>query len=179
VTNEARLIRSPAGLKPGGDGWFVVSARDAAWETHAFGGACFFESEEAPFAALGFALRVLWPGRSRWLYHAESAQEDFLVCSGEALLLIEEQERRLRAWDLVHCPPGTAHAFLAVGDRPCIILMAGARPRDHTIVYPHSELALRHGVGVEAETRSPEEALRPFGEWQPGRPDGWGALPWA
>ena len=119
------------------------------------------------------------PGMSKWLYHAESAQEGFLVLSGEALLLIEEQERPLRAWDFVHCPPGTAHAFLGVGHRPCVMIMVGARSRDDTIVYPRSELALRQGVGVEAETRSPEEALRPFGDWQPGRPDGWDALPWA
>jgi len=125
---EARLDRTDSGLAPATAGWFVVNVRDAAWETGAFGDACFFENGQAPFEQLGISVRVLWPGRSRWLYHAESAQEDFLVLSGEALLLVEEAERPLRPWDFVHCPPGTAHAFVAVGERPCAIVMVGARP---------------------------------------------------
>ena len=49
------------------------------------------------------------------MYHAESVQEDFLVLMGECLLIIEDQERHLRAWDFVHCPPGTAHTFVGAG----------------------------------------------------------------
>jgi uncharacterized cupin superfamily protein len=176
---EARLRSADSGLAPETAGWFVVNVRDAAWETHAVGDACFFESESVPFDQLGIGVRVLWPGRSRWLYHSESAQEDFLVLSGEALLLVEEQERPLRPWDFVHCPPGTAHAFVAVGDRPCAIVMVGARPAGHTFNYPRSELALRHGVGVESETTSPAEALASFPEWTPLHRNDWGSLPWS
>lgn len=176
---EARLKKTDSGLAPATAGWFVVNVRDAAWETGAFGDACFFENVEAPFEQLGISVRVLWPGRSRWLYHAESAQEDFLVLSGEALLLVEEAERPLRAWDFVHCPPGTAHAFVAVGDRPCAIVMVGARPVGHTFNYPRSDLALRHAVGVDTETTSPEEALAPFPAWKPARERQWQGLPWS
>jgi hypothetical protein len=45
-------------------------------------------------------------------------------------------------------------------------------------VYPRSELALRHGAGVEEETTSPE-AYAPFPKWKPGPPHDWDALPWA
>lgn len=176
---EARLEKRGSGLAPATEGWFVVNVRDAAWETHAFGEACFFENPESPFEQLGVNVRVLWPGRSTWLYHTESAQEDFLVLSGQALLLVEEVERPLRAWDFVHCPPGTAHAFVAVGEAPCVILMVGARPPEHTYRYPRSDLALRHGVGVEAETSSPEEALAGFPAWQPRRERQWLGLPWS
>jgi quercetin dioxygenase-like cupin family protein len=183
VVNETRLEELDSGLAPVTDGWFVVNVRDAAWETNDhFGAMCAFEGESAPFADLGINLRVLRPG-GRGLYHAESTQEDFLVLAGQCLLLVEGEERPLTAWDFVHCPPGTEHAFVATADGPCIIIMAGA-PRSSsagTLAYPRSELALAHGVGVETETRSPREAQSQLGipAWRSRRPDDWNALPWA
>ena len=144
-----------------------------------FGSACFFEGPEAPFTQLGINVRVLHSGESKGLYHVESAEEDLLVLVGECLLLVEEQERHLHAWDFVHCPPGTRHAFVAAGDGPCVILMVGGRSSDQTFLYPRSELALRHGAGVERETASPAEAQAGLGEWRLERPAGWEALPWA
>jgi uncharacterized cupin superfamily protein len=180
LVGEARLGALESGLAPETDGWFVVNVRDAAWETSPFGSGCFFESETAPFRDLGINVRVLWPGRSRGLYHAESTQEDFLVLAGECLLVVEGQERRLQRWDFVHCPPGTAHAFVATGDGPCVIVMTGARAAEPTFHYPRSELALRHGVGVETETTSPAEAQAQLGggEWRLERPADWDTLPW-
>jgi uncharacterized cupin superfamily protein len=113
------------------------------------------------------------------MYHAESAQEDFLVLAGQCLLVIEEQERRLRAWDFVHCPAGTRHIFVGVGEEPCVIFMTGSRRDGKTILYPRSEAALAHGAGVEAETARPADAYAPFSPWRVGRPDRWAQLPWA
>jgi uncharacterized cupin superfamily protein len=182
MVEEAELAELGSGLTPATNGWFVVNVRDGAWETNdALGAACFFEGDDAPFAQLGINVRVLSPGHSRYLYHAESDQEAFLVLAGECLLLIEDEERQLGLWDFVHCPPGAAHAFLAVGESPCVILMVGARTAglEEAIVYPRSELALRHGVGVEKATDSPAEALAAFPRWQRGRPKEWTSLPWA
>jgi uncharacterized cupin superfamily protein len=180
VVEEAHLEALASGLAPATEGWFVVNVRDTAWETGPFGAGCFFESEAVPFANLGINLRVLSPGCSRWLYHAEATQEDFLVLAGECLLLVEGEERPLHAWDFVHCPPGTEHAFVATGDGPCIIVMTGApRSTPGQVVYPRSELALRHGVGVETETTSPDEAQSGFPERRLARPDDWNVLPWA
>jgi uncharacterized cupin superfamily protein len=169
-------------LAPATDGWFVVNVRDTGWETGPFGAGCHFESEAVLFTDLGINVRVLRRGHGTWLYHAEPNQEDFLVLAGECLLLVEGQERPLRAWDFVHCPPHTEHAFVATGDGPCVIVMVGARgpgwPQPE-MVYPRSELALRHGVGVEKETSSWREAQAGLPEWQLGRPDDWEALPWA
>jgi uncharacterized cupin superfamily protein len=160
-------------------GWLVFSVRDAPWVTNdVFGAACVFEDEDTQFAELGFTLAVIGPGQPSGMYHGESNQEDFLVLAGECLLLIEGEERRLRAWDFVHCPPGTEHVFVGAGDGPCIIFMTGARTREEKIVYPRSELARRHGAGVETETTSPAEAYAPFPEWKSGPPDEPG-LPWA
>ena len=113
------------------------------------------------------------------MYHAESTQEDFLVLAGECLLLIEEEERPLRAWDFVHCPPGTRHTFVGAGDGPCVIFMTGARREGDTIVYPRWETAASRRAGVETETASPAEACAPFADWRVGRPDTWPGLPWS
>jgi uncharacterized cupin superfamily protein len=183
MVEEARLEELKSGLAPATGGWFVVNVRDAAWEVNdTFGAACFFEGDDARFRELGINLRVLWPGRTKGLYHAESSQEDFLVLAGECLLLVEDTEQPLRPWDFVHCPPNTAHTFVPRGEEPCVIFMAGARGADWPdsgIVYPRSELALRHAAGVEQETRSAAAALAVLPRWRLGRPDDWNALPWA
>jgi uncharacterized cupin superfamily protein len=188
---EARLEDVGSGLAPVTPGWFVVNVAEAAWLRHdAFGSRCHFESTERVLAErpdlepqhfdqLGYTLAVLEPGKPTGMYHAESTQEDFLVLMGECLLLIEEEERPLRAWDFVHCPPGTRHTFIGGDAGPCVILMTGARREGDTIVYPESELAQGHGAGVEAETPSPKEAYAPFGHWRLGRPGAWSELPWS
>jgi uncharacterized cupin superfamily protein len=188
VSGEARLEDVGSGLAPGSPGWFVVGAREAAWlRNDAFGLSCIFEAdprvlrgrpelEPQRFAQLGVTLAVLEPGKPSGLYHAESAQEDFLVLAGECLLLIEEEERPLRRWDVVHCPPGTRHVFVAT-DGPCVLLMVGARVEGRTIAYSRSELALRHGAGVEAGTGSPTEAYAALPHWRPERPAGPDVLP--
>jgi len=145
---DARLERTEYGLGPASEGWFVVSVRDAEWETNENGAAaCMFESGAVSFPEIGYRLAVLQPGTTVGFYHAESNQEDFLVLGGECVLLIEGEERRLKPWDFVHCPPGTEHVFVGAGDGPCVIFMTGARTAEKSIVYPRSELALRHGAG--------------------------------
>ena len=180
MAREAQLEDTPAGIAPANEGWFVLNVRDAAWFTHdAFGAGCRFEGRGAPFAELGINVRVLEPGQPNALYHRECGQEDFLVLAGECLLLVEGEERRLRAWDFVHCPAGTAHVFVGAGEAPCILLMAGVRGGEISYVYPSSDVARRHGAGAESETSSPAEAYSSHAPPEPGRPEGWNALPWA
>jgi uncharacterized cupin superfamily protein len=187
--DEAKLEDVGSGLAPVSPGWFVVNAADAAWvRNEAFGHRAVFESsdrvlQERPdaepqyFTQTGFTLAVLEPGKPSGMYHAESTQENFLVLSGTCVLLIEEEERPLKAWDFVHCPPNTNHTFVGTGDVPCVILMIGHRREGRTINYPRSETALKHGAGVEAETPSPAEAYAPFQHWRLGRPET-RHLPW-
>jgi uncharacterized cupin superfamily protein len=191
MVKEARLEELGSGLAPVTEGWFVVNVRGTAWLTNdAFGAACGFEAdtpvvrglpdlEPRRFAELGFQLKVLEPGQPSGLYHAETNQEDFLVLAGECVLLVEGEERPLEAWDFVHCPPGTEHAFVGAGDGPCVIFMTGARSKEKRIVYPRSDVARRHGAGVETETSSPQEAYAEFPHWQRGRPKNANQLPWA
>jgi uncharacterized cupin superfamily protein len=176
---KARLEDTGGGLAPATEGWFVVNVGDSSWVTsEVLGDACIFEGGEVEFPELGLTIAVLEPGQSGGRYHRESNQEDFLVLAGECVLLIEGEERQLRAWDFVHCPPWTEHAFVGAGDGPCVIFMTGARLRAHEVVYPRSELALRHGAGVEHETTKAAEAYAPYPKWQSGKPEFEG-LPWA
>ena len=101
------------------------------------------------------------------------------MLAGECLLVIEEEERELRAWDFVHCPPGTRHIFVGTGEGPCVIFMTGARDRGRHDRLPGSETARARGAGVETETPSPREAYAPFEHWRLGRPDAWRQLPWS
>ena len=175
---EARLEDSGSGQVPAGDGWFVLNVRDARWLTwDARGSLCSFESPESEFSEFGFRLHVLPPGQPNGLYHSEQAQEDFLVLSGECRLLVEGEERSLRAWDFFHAPAGTEHIFVGAGEEPCVILMAGTRPADEQLRYPVSELAARHGASAERETTDPDEAYAPLplGRW--GRPPCWEVFP--
>lgn len=160
MPTEARLEREPGGLVPQDAGWFILNARDARWqESPRFGRWCAFEGRGAArFGQLGINLHVLDPGQAACMYHRENQQEDFLVLDGECLVLIDGQERRLGAWDLVHCPPGTDHVFVGAGQGPCTILMIGARLEREEIVYPLSDLARSHGAGVDRETTFPPEA---------------------
>ena len=174
------MEEGPSGLTPAGDGWFVVNVGDAAWRTHdAFGSSVGFENREAFFPQLGFNIRVLDPGQPNCLYHRESFQEDFLVLHGECLLLVEGQERPLRAWDFVHLPAGTEHVFVGAGTGPCAILMTGARSEDEELHYPVSELAGRHGASATEPTHSGDVAYARFPASRQERPAGWDALPWA
>jgi uncharacterized cupin superfamily protein len=179
--DEARLELQEHGLTPTSEGWFVVSIPEAAWMTNdEFGAACVFEGEEVSFPDIGFTIAVLQPGEPSGRYHREANQEDFLILAGECLLLIKGEERALHPWDFVHCPPNTEHIFVGAGTGPCVIIMVGARQGwpEKGIVYPRSELALRHGAGVEAQTTAPARAYASSPSWQPGPPARWSGLPW-
>jgi uncharacterized cupin superfamily protein len=99
------------------------------------------------------------------MYHWEADQEGFLVLAGEALLVVEGEERPLRRWDFVHCPAGTRHTIVGAGDGPSLVLAVGARDRstgEGWGAYTVDEAALRHGAGVERETTVPNEAYARF-----------------
>jgi uncharacterized cupin superfamily protein len=161
MVREALLEETETGLVPTGEGWFVLNARAARW-LHAEGrGARLSFDGKTHFPQVGINLLVLAPGEPMAMYHWEADQEDFLVLSGEALLIIEGEERQLRQWDFVHCPAKTKHVIVGAGDAPCAILAVGAREHQSGAGwggYTVDETALRHGAGVAQETTKPEEA---------------------
>jgi uncharacterized cupin superfamily protein len=181
---EAALEKTEAGLAPVSGGWFVLNAREARWrhregrgESLPFTGWTDLEAETY-FPQVGIALYVLGPGEPIGMYHWEADQEDFLVLSGEGLLIVDGEERQLRQWDFVHCPPGTEHMIVGAGSGLCVVLAIGAREHADANVnggaYTVDETALRHGAGVEEETSDPELAYARFPEPEPARyREGW------
>jgi uncharacterized cupin superfamily protein len=170
VVPESPLESRDYGLVPTGKGWFVLNAREAPWWARPGRGFyCEFEGlegDEPDFSQLGINLQLIEPGEPMTMYHWEADQEDFLVLQGEALLIVEGEERPLRRWDLVHCPAGTNHAIVGAGDGPCLVLAVGAREHQGGPgwgAYTVDEAALRHGAGVEQETTDPKQAYARFG----------------
>ena len=155
MASESKLEQTEHGLVPQGKGWFVLGLRDAVWR-HADGRGAValiaddFEGERQ-FEQLGVNPFVLEPGEPMALYHWEGDQEDFLVVSDEAVLIVEGEERQLRAWDFVHCPPNTKHVIIGAGNGPCLVIAVGAREHD-TLGFTVDEVAKRHGASVEEET---------------------------
>ena len=159
---EAPLEQTDAGRVATGDGWFVLNAKDSRWY-YADGRPAFCDFEgDAEFTQLGINVTVLGPGQPMAMYHWEADQEDFLVLSGEGILIVEGEERPLRQWDFVHCPANAKHVIVGAGDAPCVVLAVGAR--DKSVDNPDwggytvDEVALRHGASVEQETTKPDEA---------------------
>jgi uncharacterized cupin superfamily protein len=158
---EAPLEPTENGLVPKGDGWFVLNARDVAWRAAEGRGAYGSFEGEPEFGQVGIHLVALEPGDAMAMYHWEADQEDFLVLSGEALLIVEGEERPLRQWDFVHCPPETKHVIVGAGDTSCLMLAVGARDRSTGPDwggYTVDEAAQRHGAGVQRDTTDPKEA---------------------
>lgn len=178
---ETELADSPAGLVPNGAGWFVVNARDARWIERPGRGYSLpltgwtEEEAETNFTRLGMNLVALGPGEPIGMYHWEADEEDFLILRGEGLLIIEGEERSLRQWDFVRCPPGARHMIVGAGEDGCVVLAASSREHigEHCNggEYVVDEAAIRHGAGVAQETSEP---YADFAEPTPTRyRDGW------
>jgi uncharacterized cupin superfamily protein len=172
VVPEAEVHETEHGLVATGEGWFVVNARDARWY-HIDGRSAFCDLEgDQEFSQLGINVQVLLPGQPMAMYHWEVDQEDFLVVSGEAVLVVEGEERTLRAWDFLHCPTLTKHTIVGAGDGPCIVIAVGARANQDGPGwggYTVDETAARHGVSVERDTNDATEAYAKFEKRQQTR----------
>ena len=183
---EAELKETDAGLVPASTGWFVMNVRDARWfhkpgqgDSVPLTGYDEFEAETY-FPMLGMAIRVVGPGEPTGTYHWETEQEDFLVLAGEGLLIVEGQERKLRQWDFVHCPPETKHVFVGAGEEPCVILAASSRQFQKDGPWGYycvDETAAKYNASSPEETQdgsiahgrfAPEEETRYLGGLLPG-----------
>jgi uncharacterized cupin superfamily protein len=149
--------------------WYVRNARDMKWwDVRPRGFVAELVDDDKP--QVGVNLFVLEPGNPMAMYHWEADQEGFLVLSGEALLIVDDEERTLRAWDYFHCPPSVPHTIVGAGDGPCAILALGARDDQEGADwggYPYSELAMKHDASAEEETTDAKVAYARFPSGQP------------
>jgi uncharacterized cupin superfamily protein len=175
---EAKLEATDFGLAPTTPGWFVLNARDARWNEKPGQGFSLpltgdtdYEAETF-FPMLGMAIRVVRPGEPTGTYHWETEQEDFLVLAGEGILIVEGQERPVRQWDFVHCPPGTKHAFAGAGSDACVILCASSRQfqeKGPWGFYCVDEIAARYNASSPEETQDGSVAYARFADARPSR----------
>lgn len=164
---EARIEDTPEGRVPAGAGWFILNLGEMAWEGAAgFGVWRDFEDPGADPSAprVGVHVHVLQPGETNGLYHAEAAQEGFIVLSGECIAVVEGEERRMRRWDYFHSPPGTEHITVGAGDGPCAILMFGSPDPSRKVEWIADETAAKYGASVARTTSRDTEA---YGELPP------------
>jgi uncharacterized cupin superfamily protein len=170
---EAPLGRTEHGLAPQGEGWYVLNAKDARWYERGPRGAVMTFEGEPEFEQYGVNLFVLGPGHRMSMYHWEADQEDFLVLSGEATLIVEDEERTLKQWDFVHFPPGVSHTIVG---GPCTILAIGGREHQDGEgwgAYALSDVAMRHDAATEEETNDPKIAYARFPPREPSTYRGW------
>lgn len=184
VVEEAELEETEVGLLPKTQGWFIMSALETRWfdkpgQGHSVSLTGYNEYEaETFFPMLGMSIRVAGPGDATTTYHWETEQEGFLVLSGEGIAIIEGEERPLKQWDFVHCPPGTRHAF-AGGEPPLVLLCASSRQfqKDGPWgYYCFDETAAKYNAASPEDTQDGEIAYARFAEVRKTRYPG-GLLP--
>ena len=164
ASEEAKIEQTEEGAVTASPGWFVAQPRrgplDAQRGRRRVGG---LRRRRTASSSTRSALHVLQPGQPNGKYHSETVQEDFLVLSGECILIVEDEERHLKAWDFFHCAPGTNHIIVGAGDGPCAILMVGVRSEDKKLHYPVSEVAARHGASSPVGHRHAERGVSATG----------------
>ncbi len=173
--HEAGMERTVEGVRPVGEGWFVVNVAElAARRNERMGITCSPEPDDARFPEFGFNLRVLEPGQFNARYHRENDQEAFLVLSGQCMLIVEGEERLLHSGDFFHSPPLTSHVFVGMGAGPAMILMVGGRTREwrEGEGFPVDATAAQYDASVAEPTTSPKVAYRDIPDGEPAR------LPW-
>jgi uncharacterized cupin superfamily protein len=185
VVPEAELEETEVGLLPKSQGWFVMNVQDTRWFDKPGQGFSVsltgYDEYEAEtfFPMLGMSIRVVKPGEPSTTYHWETEQEDFLVLAGEGILIVEGQERPVKQWDFVHCPPETKHAFAGAGDGPCVILCASSRQfqKDGPWgFYCADETAAKYNASSPEDTQDGEIAYARFQDVRATRYPG-GLLP--
>jgi mannose-6-phosphate isomerase-like protein (cupin superfamily) len=158
---EAEIEETPEGRVARGDGWFILNLGEMAWRTvRGFGAWCSFDAptKGADEAGIGVHVHVLMPGEPNGYYHAEAAQEGFVVLSGECIAVVEGQERVMRRWDYLYSPPGTAHITVGAGGGPCAILMFGSPDPSRNVEWIADPVAAEHGASVRRTTGCASEA---------------------
>jgi uncharacterized cupin superfamily protein len=137
-------------LKP-----FLVNVEEVPWEPFARGR---FGSEDRDLTKyvrarkLDVTLTRLSPGQVSCPYHFHHAEEElFYVLEGTGRLRYGGEERRVRAGDVIGCPPGaaSAHQFENDGAAPLAYLAISTVEPWEICEYPDSDKVLARAVGPD------------------------------
>lgn len=177
TNGSAVLVDGPHGSRvPTTAGWFILHLDDALWVDNGGTASALLEGpgDDARFHQYGVNVRAARPGAPVCAYHREKHfDEAFLVLDGHGILIVEGEERPVRAGDVFWCPRGTAHVFVGAGDSPCVLLLMGTRdvPLEQSdpesLEYPVDDVAARHGASVTLATNDPDQA---YADWPTSEP---------
>lgn len=104
---EAGFGQTEYGLVVETEGWFVLNAADALWiRNERSGDRAILEPRVPGFPEVGVNIHVLRPGQAERGVPPREPAGDFLVLSGECILLVEGEERRLRGGTSCTARPG-------------------------------------------------------------------------
>jgi uncharacterized cupin superfamily protein len=157
--------------------WSITNLHDAQWFRNEHFGTSALHRDTPESPMLGVNVGVLEPGKPACMYHAENQQEAFLVLHGEALVVVEGEERPLKTWDYFWCPPWTKHVLVGAGDGPCAILFMSNRLPVEELLYARDETAAKYGASVPEDTPDPEIAYAGKRGYEPVPPPS--GLPWS
>ena len=145
MVHEAKVESEEHGLVAKGEGWYVVNARDVRWRYSSTRGAYCDIEGDTDWPQFGANLYVLEPGQPMAMYHWEADQEGFFVLSGEAVLVVEGEERPLEAVGLRPLPEGTNHVIVGAGS---------GRPRCSRSAHGSTRSTTRTGAATSGRDRA-------------------------
>jgi uncharacterized cupin superfamily protein len=91
---------------------------------------------------LGYNLTVVPPGKTQCPFHSHHGEEEmFFILEGEGELRFGDQRHRIRAHDVIACPPGgaeVAHQIINTGETTMRYLSISTRSELDVCEYPDS-----------------------------------------
>ena len=120
---------------------FVQSLRGAPVNERGDGQVSYLTLAPGQFGAANLA--VTWvecaPGSQQPLHSHPESEQVYVIVSGEGTMLVEDEERSVRAGDTIFIPPGSRHAIRNKSGTELIFASAASPPFDE----PTGEFAYR------------------------------------
>src|SRR5690349_18831050 len=104
AVREAPQEDTEHGRKAAGEGWYVLNARDACSHDRVDRAPVSNLEASQDSAQVGLNLFVPNPRNPISMHHSQAHQDDYLVVSGNAVLIAEPEQRPPKQWHFVHCP---------------------------------------------------------------------------
>lgn len=103
---------------------------------------------------LATSVFVVPPGKRAFPYHAHAEIEEmFLILEGEGTLRHENEERPIRAGDLVAAPCGEAHQIINTSNAELRYLAISTNDRTDVVTYPDSKKVMAYSGSFDKPIR--------------------------
>lgn len=130
----------------------LANLKFVRWDTHfppdqkppqeRFGASVAPVGQQLGARKLGYNVTIIDAGKAAYPLHNHHVNEEmFLILDGEGELRLGKERHRVKAGDIVACPPGgqqTAHQLRNMGTAPLKILMVSTMLDADVVEYPDS-----------------------------------------